>query len=492
MRTKENGEFCRLIYGVPVLLLALSACMSAGQIQTPSLDSPNAALQARAQTLAEQKTLNEDALPAQWWQLFNDEQLSTLQAQAARSNLDLQTATLRIAESRAQLGLANAGRMPQLGANASYARSALSENSPMVKLGAPTQATDLWTLGAQASWELDLWGYHQQLSEAAQARLQASEFGMQSVKVSVAGEVARHYLLLRGVQAKEQISEQNKQIALDMLRLLESQARNGIATQSDLASVRADIAGIDARLAQQHQQSQALKNALAMLLGQPPRELDQSLRQAELPAMPKRLPIGVSSELARQRPDILQADAKLRAAVADIGAAKADFYPRISLIGGIGLQALDFADWGDGGSRFFSLGPTLHLPIFEGGRLQSKLALSETRQQLATIDYQKTVLRAWHEVDDALTAYVTEQKRHQQLQIAVTQNQTALHVAQRAYQEGTQSFVSVLLAQRAVLASQSELADCATAAALSVVSLYRALGGGWSAELNATQTGEPA
>lgn len=147
------------------------------------------------------------------------------------------------------------------------------------------------------------------------------------------------------------------------------------------------------------------------------------------------------------------------------------------------MQAFDLSDLGGWDSRRFSIGPTLHLPIFQGGRLKSNLALSEARHRLAGIAYQQTVLRAWHEVDDALNAYSTELKRHEQLQLALSQNQTALNVAQRAYQQGTADFTAVLVARRSLLASQTELSDCATASALSVVALYRALGGGWSSAL---------
>lgn len=232
-------------------------------------------------------------------------------------------------------------------------------------------------------------------------------------------------------------------------------------------------------------------NALALLLGKPPRELDARLAMAGLPPMPRRLPISISSELARQRPDILQAEARLRAAVADIGAAKADFYPRIRLTGAIGLLASGFSDMGSWDSRRYSIGPVLYLPIFQGGRLESNLALSESRHRLAGLAYQQTVLRAWHEVDDALDAYATETKRHEQLQLALEQSRTALFVAQRGYQEGSADFTSVLVARRSLLSSQSELADCATASALSVVSLYRALGGAWSPELRTAAPAPP-
>lgn len=261
-----------------------------------------------------------------------------------------------------------------------------------------------------------------------------------------------------------------------------------MATRHDAAAARADLAGIEARLTQLQQQRDALLNALALLLGAPPRALEARIEHARLPPMPERLPVGVPSELARQRPDILQAEARLRAAVADIGAAKADFYPRVSLTGSIGVQAFDFSDLGSWDSRRFSLGPTLYLPIFQGGRLERNLALSEARHRLAGIAYQQTVLRAWHEVDDALNAYAAELRRHAQLREALTQNQIALEVARRAYQEGAADFTAVLIARRSLLASQAELTDCATASALSVVALYRALGGGWSPELRVNTT----
>ncbi|MBJ2154598.1 TolC family protein [Variovorax sp. IB41] len=485
-RAFQHQELPRAAHGGAMLALALSlaGCLSAPDVRLPSLDSHDAALRARAAAMAKEPALTEETMPSEWWQLLGDPTLSALQAEAAGASLDLQVAAARIDESRAQLGLADAARRPQVSADAAYTRSALSDYAPFALLGAPTHPTSSWTLGLQAGWELDLWGRLRQQSESAEARLMASAYGMEAVRVSVAGDIARTYLLLRGVQAQMAIVQENRQIAGNLVRLAESRERHGVATRFDAASARADAAGIEARLSQLQQQRDALMNALALLLGQAPRELDARLASAALPAMPRRLPIGVPSELARRRPDILQAEARLRAAVADIGAAEADFYPRVSLTGSFGFQALDLSDLGSWDSRRFSIGPALHLPIFQGGRLRSNLALSETRHRIAGIAYRQAVLRAWHEVDDALTAYSTELKRHAQLQLALTQNRTALDVAQRAYEQGTADFTAVLVAQRSLLASQAELANCATASALSVVSLYRALGGGWSPALH--------
>ncbi len=497
-RSAARWPWCRAQPGTRAAALALvlavaqalSGCAIAPDRPAPTLPDTEAALRARADAVARAQGLSDAPLPAAWWTLFNDPLLSDLQAEAAASNLDLQAALARIDESRAQLGLARAVQAPQLAAEAGYARSAQSEYSPLVRLGAPTTASSAWQLGLQAGWELDLWGHLRQLGAAADARLQASAYGTHAVQVSVAGDIARTYLLLRGAQAQLTLAGQQRAIAADLLRLAQSRQRHGVATRFEAAAAQAEVAVVDARRAQLQQLRDALMNALALLLGQAPRTLDARLSPgAVLPPMPGVLPIGIPSELARQRPDILQADARLRAAVADIGAAEADFYPRVRLSGSLGLQAFELSDLGSWSARRFSVGPALYLPLFDGGRLQSQLALTEARHRSAAIAYQQTVLRAWHEVDDALGAYAAERVRHAQLAQAVAQQQTALDVARRAWQQGTADFGTVLVAQRTLTAGQAALSDSATGAALSVVALYRALGGGWSDTLRTAQAG---
>lgn len=470
---------------VPLFILLLAGCAGTPDTSRPSLAQHEAALRSRADAVADSAVLDQTTAPSRWWTLFADATLTALEAEAASTNLDLLEAAARLEESQAQLTLAGASRRPQLNGQAGYTRSALSENSPLVALGAPSAGADTWSLGLQASWELDLAGRLHHLEDASAARLQASHYDLESVRVTVAAQVARSYLLLRGVQQQQAITESNREVAEGLLRMAESRERNGVATRFDAASARAELAGIDAHRAELEHQRNGLMNALALLLGRSPRELDARLAAVALPGMPRQLPIGIPSELARQRPDILQAEARLRAAVADIGAAQADFYPRISLTGGLGVQAFDLSDLGSWGSRQYSIGPALYLPIFQGGRLEGNLALSEARQRQAAIAYQRTVLRAWHEVDDALSGYTSELKRHEQLQLAQDQNQAALSVAQRGYKQGSADFTEVLTAQRSLLASQAALNDSATASALSVVALYRALGGGWSSALHA-------
>ncbi len=467
---------------MPAFAVLLAGCVTLPPVQPPLVGPGDAAQWAHQVGVSEQAALSQSPVPRQWWALFNDPTLTALEAEI-EANLDLQAASLRIEESRARLGLTEAARRPQLFTEAGYSRDAISKNSGLHRLGQPTSGYDTWSLGLQASWELDFWGHLQNQEESARANLDAAWYGQKAAQVSVAAEVARSYLLLRSAQAQLELVTENLQIAAELVRLADSRERNGVATRFDIASARADAAGLQARYEELQHQSDALKNSLALLLGKPPHAFDRRVAVAELPPMPARLPIGIPSELAQRRPDVLQAEARFRAAVADIGAAKSDFYPRISLTGNLGVQAFNLSDLGSWGSRRYSVGPTLYLPIFDGGRLSSQLALTETRHRLAGIAYQQTVLRAWHEVDNALSGYSSELRRHEQLELALTQNRTALEVAQRGYRQGTADFTSVLMARRSLLASQYELNDCATASALAVVALYRALGGGWSSHL---------
>lgn len=425
------------------------------------------------------------AVPSQWWQLFNDPLLTQLQSRAQARNLDLQMAADRIDQSRAQLGITASQLLPSVGANASYAREALSEHGKFAALGAPTAPSNFWQLGFDASWEIDLWGRARRARESAAATLEATVYDREAARIALSAEVARTYLQLRGTQAQLDIAQQNRAIAERTLGLAESRERNGVATRFETASARAQLATIKALLPDLAQRRNAQMNALALLMGEPPRALDAQLRQAmPLPSLPTRVPVGIPSELAHRRPDILRAEAQLHAATAAIGVAKADFYPRLGLKGRIGVEAFDSGDLSSWDSRFFSVGPTVYLPIFQGGRLMQRLALNESRQKTAALAYRQTVLRAWHEVDDALDAWAAQQRQHDELRVSYEQNKQALHAAERGYQQGAADYLSVLTAQLNLLASQTDLNSSATNATLTVVNLYKSLGGGWDPELH--------
>ncbi|MDR6536330.1 efflux transporter outer membrane subunit [Variovorax soli] len=466
---------------------ALCAASLAGCAVGPDFAKPVTALHDMALTPRQEgasvPTTSDAGVPSQWWMLFNDAVLADLELRAQGHNLDLQMASERIEQGRAQLGITSADLLPSVGAGASYVREALSEHGKFAALGAPTRPSDFWQLGFDASWEIDLWGRARRAREGATASLEATLYDREATRVALSAEVARTYLELRGTQAQLDIAQQNLAVAERLVGLAESRGRNGIATRFEISSALAQLGTIKSTIPGLTEHRNALMNALALLLGEEPRALDAQLRGTmPLPSLPASVPVGITSELAHRRPDILRAEAQLHAAVASIGVAKADFYPRIGLRGRVGLEAFELGDLGSWDSRFFSVGPTVYLPLFQGGRLVQRLALSEARQREAALAYRQTVLRAWHEVDNALDALTARERQYAELLASYEQNRQALHVAERGYQEGAADYLSVLTAQRNVFASQSSLNASATGATLALVHLYKSLGGGWDPE----------
>lgn len=418
---------------------------------------------------------------AKWWLNFDDPVLIDLENRVQQTNLDLQIATSRIEQSRALLGITKSSLQPSIAANGSYSRNKLSENGQFAALGAPTNASNFWQASVDASWELDLWGRAHRSSEGATAALEATEYDKEALRVAVSAELARNYLLLRGVQTQLDNILQNQVIAERSLKLAESRERNGIATRFESSSARAQLASVNAMIPELIQHRNTLMNSLALLLGDEPQALNEELLpNMPLPSLPSNIPSSIPSEFAHRRPDILRAEAQLHAATASVGVAMADFYPRIGLKGRVGVEAFESQDLSSWDSRFFSIGPTVYLPIFQGGRLKQRLALNEERQKNAALTYRQTVLKAWHEVDNALDATVAQQSIHKELMIAYEQNKQALQIAELGYQEGASDYLSVLTAQRNLLASQTNLNNSSTNGALTLVNLYKALGGGWN------------
>jgi NodT family efflux transporter outer membrane factor (OMF) lipoprotein len=254
----------------------------------------------------------------------------------------------------------------------------------------------------------------------------------------------------------------------------------GAPTTLDLAQARAQQATIAATLPPLRTQEAEFINAIGLLLGYAPRALEAELHRSQiLPRVPLKVPVGLPGTLVRRRPDVREAEARLHEATAQTGVAVASFYPDVTLNGAVGVESLRLANLFSPTSTAFALGPSVSIPIFEGGRLRGTLALSESREREAAIIFQKTVLRAWKEVDDAITAYREAQLRRSHVARSVTENQAALQVARRRYQEGAIDFLNVLTAQAQLLQSENDLADSDTQIAIYLVNLYRALGGGW-------------
>jgi len=444
-----------------------------------------------------------------WWNLFGDRVLTGLEKRVAAENLDVKAAGIRLAESRAQLGVARASLFPTLGGNASYVREKASNTGLFALIpsaaggqaanGAPNNSTggvtgnlapfDIYQGGFDASWEVDLWGGVRRSVESATATSEAAKEAERGVLLSSLAEVARDYIDLRGIQADLEIARENVRTAQQSLNLTQQRAAGGVTTDLDVANASAQLRTTQATIPNLEQREAQTINALSLLLGQPPNALRAELAAAKaVPPVPPRVPVGVPSELARRRPDIRQAEAQLHAATADIGVAQANFYPSLSLTGSVGLQALQFSNVFNLNARQYAMGPGLTIPIFQGGQLRSTLQLREAQQQEAAVAFQKTVLQAWHDVDNALTAYQAEQTRRDVLIQAVAENQRALNLAQSRYTQGVADFLAVLDAERNLLGTQLQLADSTTTVSSNLVALYKALGGGWQTDMPEEKT----
>ncbi|WP_158817683.1 efflux transporter outer membrane subunit [Methylocapsa sp. S129] len=425
-----------------------------------------------------------------WWKAFGDPALTSLEARVATANLDLKTATLRIAESRFQRSAAASAELPSLEGTAKYQRELYSQNgiasllSGLLPSGgaapAPIGAINEYTTGFDASWELDLWGRVRRQVEAADAQVEASEDQRRDTLVSILAEVARDYIELRGAQALLGNANENLKIERDLLDLTRTRQEKGLTTGLDVENAAAQVEAVRAQIPGFEQQEAQQINALSLLLDLPPNGLRAELARAKaVPPTPARVPIGIPSELARRRPDIRRAEDQLHAETADIGVAVASFYPTVQLNGTLVLDSLTSSNLFKGSSLQYLAGPSLSLPIFEGGKLKAMLELSKAQQQEAAIAYRKAVLQAWHDVVNALIAYRTEQQKRSRLASQVEHSQQALTLARARYNDGVADFTTVLDTARTVLQAQQQFVQSTVNVSVDLVQLYKALGGGW-------------
>ncbi|RKF48579.1 efflux transporter outer membrane subunit [Paraburkholderia fungorum] len=483
--------------------LAMAGCTVGPNFEPPQTTTPDVFDRTQS-AQAPSKAVEADFSP-QWWTLFNDPTLNALEAQLADANLDVAAASARLRQSRAEQRIAGAEDLPTLNGAASYDRERGSPNGILSLLGvtpagsqtqsasgsaplgvAPlpgakgSPAYDLYQFGFDASWELDIWGRGRRGVEAATALSAASYEDRNAVLLSARAELARDYIQLRDTQALLRIAKQNLDIAHDATTLTQTRVREGVTTDLDVANAMAQAESIESLIPTLESRCETTINAIGVLLAMEPGALRQTLGEPhDVPALPAQVPIGVPSELVERRPDIRKAEAQLHAATATIGMAKADFYPRISLNGSAGFQSLQLSNLADWASGQFVVGPSITLPIFEGGRLKGTLHLREAQQQEAAIVYQRTVLQAWREVDDALIVYDAEQRRRDRLTAVVGLNQRALTIARQRYKAGAVDFLEVLNVQKQLLDAQSKLEQSNAEAAANLITLCKVLGGGW-------------
>ena len=465
----------------PMLGIGLTGCTVGPDYQSPEItEAPRRSAPDGASVPS--RTV-EGAVDIAWWKSFRDLQLSSLVERLAAQNLDLETAAERVVQSVAQRQVAASQGLPHIEGQSSSTYNRQSPNGTLSLItpapGAPLEYS-LFQDGLTSSWQLDLFGRVRRAVEAADADTLAAVENRHGVALAAVAELAQSYMQLRGTQNRLGIAKRNLRLAEENAEFVNTRFGNGVATTLDLAQARAQRATIAATLPPLRIQEAELINAIGLLLGDAPRALEAELRRSQmLPRVPRKVPVGLPGTLIRRRPDVREAEARLHEATAQTGVAVASFYPDLTLNGAVSVESLRLTNLFSPTSTAFAVGPSISIPIFEGGRLRGTLALRESRQREAAILFQKTVLRAWKEVDDALTAYREVQHRRADVARSVTENQAALQAAKQRYSEGAIDFLNVIASQAQLLQSENDLADSDTQIAIDLVNLYRALGGGW-------------
>jgi NodT family efflux transporter outer membrane factor (OMF) lipoprotein len=426
---------------------------------------------------------------------FPDSVLAELQRRAFEANHDLRTAMLRFAESRLQRNIAASGEGPQANAKAAAQRERQSEAGAatrMLGIVAPPGKSDalakalaepfsVYQAGFDASWELDLWGRVKRSVEAADANVEEATAALRQVQLGVSVEVARTYYEMRAAQRQQQLANADIAATAQLLDLAAARRAGGLATEIDVVRQKSQLAAQRAALPALLEQEAQAMNQLSLLTGAAPGAL-----QVQLAALPGAadapfgstpdLALGIASDLVARRPDIEMAQASLHAATAGVGIAMADLYPRIALGAAFGSEALGAGRFGDWGSRQWSVGPSLSLPLFDQGRRRATVELRELQQQEAAVRYQKTVLGAWSEVDNALSAYAAERMRRAQWQEREVAGQVALELANVRFRQGMTDYLPVLDAQRALFQAQRERVQSEAALTLRLLAICKAAG----------------
>ncbi|ADV01768.1 efflux transporter outer membrane subunit [Alicycliphilus denitrificans] len=409
-----------------------------------------------------------------WRDYFTDPQLQALIVQALEHNRDLRTAALRVQEARAAYGIQSAELSPAVGAQANMDRARTPADLSLT--GRPMVASQYQVGLGMASWEIDFWGRVQSLRDAALENYLASDAARHAVTVSLIAQVAGGYLALRELDERLTLAEQSSASREESLRISRRRVEVGSDSRLHLTQMQTLLTQAQALVAQLSLERARQAHALGQLVGSGVALAPAAGRLAEQ-QMP-RLAAGLPSDLLAQRPDIVAAEHQLRAAHAQIGAARAAFFPSISLTGAFGTASAELGGLFEGGSRAWTFSPSITLPIFSGGRLKGNLALAEVRRDLAVANYEKTVQQAFRDVSDALAGrqWLERQSRIAQEALAVQTERARL--SQLRYDHGAAAFLDVLDAQRDLLVAQQQTVQAQRLLLSSQVSLYAALGGG--------------
>jgi NodT family efflux transporter outer membrane factor (OMF) lipoprotein len=479
-RSRRRLTARRAVLGMlAALSLGVSASCTVGpNYRRPPIETPVSfrgdpsagAGQPRQESLADVK----------WSELFRDDTLTTLVTTAVQQNFDLRIAAERVLQARALARITRSGQFPTIDASVSgtAARSPLSGANGAVPPGVDRDVT-YGQIGFALGWELDVWGRLRRLNEAARAQYLGTEEARRGVMTTLVADVTDTYLALRALDVEMEIARRTRDIGVDGLRLTTARHDRGVVSGLDVRQAEQLLYTATGQIAAIERATAETENALSLLLGRAPGDIPRGLALDAL-HVPPRVPPGLPSALLERRPDIRQAEQELIAANAQIGAARAEYFPRISLTGFLGTQSRSLADLLSGAASTWTASAGAVAPIFNAGRTRGNVAFAEAVQREALVRYQGAIYGALREVSDSLVAYRrTTEQRAAQDQLVEALRQSAGLSTQR-YQGGVDSYLQVLDAQRNLFQGQLDLTRLRRQELASVVQLYRALGGGWS------------
>ncbi|GKS59144.1 hypothetical protein YTPLAS18_26710 [Nitrospira sp.] len=468
----------------------VAGCVQGRDYVRPEVDIPKS--WGRTGSPADSLLRADEQPDAGWWTSFQNDELSGLIERALIQNHDVKRAVARVLEGRAGVLTASAGLFPQVNVGVSYSNIAISKNTlaglglgtnqqPTIRTFAtPGTAFNLWDSAVDLSWELDFWGRIRRGREAATAEAQAIEHDARAVALSLIGDLGQAYFRVRELDEQIEIAQRTLAVRRESLEIITKRASVGLASDLDVKRTEvlvAEAAGLLPDLARSRAQEvhrlEVLTGTSPGTLALPPRPLRSVVVQPEIP-------VGLPSHLLERRPDILQAEAVLAAANARIGQARAFFFPSFSITGKGGLQSVEFANWFTGDSFNHSIGPSVTLPIFQGGNNLARLDSAESRYQQMLEQYRQTILLAMREVADLLTSIGSraEQLGLQREQLAAAR--AAVSLAEVRYRKGLVNYLDVLDAQRTALAAETQVTATERARLSDMIALFKALGGGWN------------
>ena len=466
-------------------MLAVAGCLLGACTVGPDYVAPKTSLPAAYSEHAEAgaTAAASPAITDTWWTNFGDSVLNQLIAQAQLSAPDLAAADARVREARAMRGVAGAAEYPEVDAGAAYARTHGSANVP---LGVPPGGLgpgidgNLWQAGFDASWEIDVFGGTRRGIEAANAAYDASVAARGDASITLAGEIARDYVALRGAQRRLAVAQENLAIQRDALSLTRSQFDAGLVSRLDVLRAQAQVEATEAEIPTLTAEAHSSVYRIGALVGVPPESLLPELDAPQgIPVPIADVPIGLPSDLLQRRPDIRAAERSLAAANARVGVAQADLYPHFYLTGAAGLESLDASTFLSAPSRYLSIGPSISWLVFDAGKVRFTVKAEEARTDEAAAQYRKVVLDALRDVETALISYGQAKIRRERLAAETASDRDAVSVATRLYRQGLDDFLPVLDAERSLYAAEDQLAQTDRDADIALVALYKALGGGW-------------